>query len=121
VVLQRFLQGRHPGHPLGTGRIELVDLLDQLLGLHDLLVVVLTPLREDLVSRADLARHRAIERPLFHLLVNLQLRLQLGPERLPVLRPRRLDLAEHPLGHLMLVLEKLDRVHRGPLRGSRRP
>jgi hypothetical protein len=34
-----------------------------------------------------------------------------------LLRACRLDLAEHPLGRLVLVLEQLDRVHRALPRG----
>jgi hypothetical protein len=74
--------------------------------------MVLLPALQRRLPGPRLLRDRTVERRLFDLLVDLQLRLELRPE-LAALPGAGLEyLGERTLGLLVLALQQVDRVHR---------
>src|SRR6202035_4596362 len=112
VLLQRGADLQDCREPPLILRIEPLRLLKQPLHLVDLFRVPLChPSRELGIGRATLTRDGSVKTDLLDLLVLLELRLELLPDRAAPGRRSVEELPEGGLRLLVLVLEKLDRVH----------
>src|SRR4029453_15444958 len=113
-VVVRELEGElaHCPHPGVVDWLDPADLPDERLQLGDLRVMMLLPALQRRLPGPRPLRHRTVERRLFDLLVDLQLRLELRPEPAALPGAGLEDLGERTLGLLVLALQQVDRVHR---------